>query len=290
MPASSGLIVVDKPEGITSHDVVARVRRIAGTRKVGHAGTLDPMATGVLILGVERATKLLGYVMGHDKTYAATVCFGARTTTDDREGETLAVTDGSAVTEQQIREAFAAQTGRIAQRPSSVSAIKVGGRRAYNLVREGQEVELKAREVDVHSIEIAAIRLGESPEAEIVVRCSAGTYIRAIARDAGEQLGTGGHLTALRRTASGEFTEADALSLEQLAELDDPIAVPLDEAVRRTFPVRRIDAAQARELSFGRRIEPLPSVPEPMGAIDPTGRAIALVDQRGKPTVVFTPA
>lgn len=287
---TSGMLVVDKPAGMTSHDVVARVRRIVGTRKVGHAGTLDPMATGVLIVGVERATKLLGYVMGHDKTYTATVRLGARTSTDDREGEVLSSTSAAALSESEIRTAFASQVGRISQVPSAVSAIKVDGRRAYDLVRAGQDVELAAREVTIGSIEVVAVRTGELAEADIVVRCSAGTYIRAIARDVGELLGVGGHLSALRRTAIGEVDETAALSLEALADRDDPVAVPLDEAVRRTFAVRPVSADEARELSFGRRIGGSGTPDEVLGAIDPDGRAVALVDGRGKPKVVFAPA
>ena len=288
--ATSGLIIVDKPEGITSHDVVARMRKIVGTRKIGHAGTLDPMATGILVLGVERATKLLGYVMGHDKTYQATVRLGASTTTDDREGEILATVDASGIDEEQVRAAFARQVGQISQVPSSVSAIKVAGRRAYDLVREGEAVELKAREVSVHSIEIGRISLGSSVDVDVTVRCSAGTYIRAIARDVGADLGLGGHLTALRRTATGDVDESMALSLEAIAELVDPVAVPLDEAVRRTFPVRLLSAEEARELTFGRRIESDGDSETIVGAIDPDGHAVALIDGRGKPKVVFTPA
>lgn len=288
---TSGLIVVDKPSGMTSHDVVARIRRIAGTRKVGHAGTLDPMATGVLIVGVERATKLLGYVMGHDKTYTATVRLGARTTTDDREGELLSTTDASQLQEQQIRAAFVAQTGVISQVPSAVSAIKVDGRRAYDRVRAGEQVELAAREVTVHSIDLGPITfVEEAVDVEVQVRCSSGTYIRAIARDVGDALGVGGHLTALRRTAIGSVDESVALSLEQLGELDDPVTVPLPEAVRRTFPVRQLTDDEARELRFGRRISADGDPEQVLGAIDPDGRAIALVDGRGRPKVVFAPA
>ena len=315
-PVASGLIVVDKPAGITSHDVVAKMRKIVGTRKIGHAGTLDPMATGILVLGVERATKLLGYVMGHDKTYVATVRLGQRTTTDDREGEIVATADAGQLSEQQIRDAFAAQVGRISQRPSAVSAIRVDGQRAYDLVRKGVDVELEAREVDVHSIDISriAIRLiadadvprldaghaadanasridvGRVVDIDITVRCGAGTYIRAIARDVGAALGVGGHLTALRRTAIGEVDESVALSLEQIAELDDPVAVPLAEAVRRTFPVRTLTADEARELSFGRRIRAMGDPDEVYGAIGADGEAVALIDGTGKARVVFTPA
>lgn len=288
--ATSGLIVVDKPEGITSHDVVARMRKIAGTRKIGHAGTLDPMATGILVLGVERATKLLGYVMGQDKTYRATVRLGETTTTDDREGEIVERHDAARLSEEQIREAFARQVGHLMQIPSAVSAIKVDGRRAYDLVREGREVALPARQVTVHSIDIERISPGHLADVDIVVRCSSGTYIRAIARDVGARLGVGGHLTALRRTASGDVDESVALTIEQIADLDDPVAVPLDEAVRRTLRTRALTHDEARELSFGRRIPPAGADDEVVGALDPDGHAIALIDGRGKPRVVFTPA
>lgn len=287
---TSGLVIVDKPSGMTSHDVVARLRRIVGTRKVGHAGTLDPMATGVLIAGVGRATKLLGYVLGHDKTYRATVRLGQRTSTDDREGEVLSTADTSHISRAQIERAFGAQVGRISQVPSAVSAIKVDGRRAYDLVRAGHQVELTAREVTISSIEILRVVTGAAAEVDVEVHCGAGTYIRAIARDVGAALGVGGHLAALRRTAIGAVDESAALSLEQLSQLENPVTVPLDEAVRRTFPVRRISAEHGRELGYGRGIGGDGSAEEVLGAIDPDGHAIALVDGRGKPKVVFVPA
>ncbi|MFV0532519.1 MAG: tRNA pseudouridine(55) synthase TruB [Cumulibacter sp.] len=292
--ATGGLVVIDKSAGMTSHDVVARVRRIAGTRKVGHAGTLDPMATGVLVLGMGRATKLLGYVMGHDKTYSATVRLGERTTTDDRDGELTDAIDASAITENQIRGAFEAQVGLISQVPSAVSAIKVQGRRAYDLVRAGEQVDLAAREVRIASIDITGIARGRRADIDIVVRCSAGTYIRAIARDVGSALGVGGHLTALRRTAIGEIDVAAALTLDELADRVESgagaVVVPLDDAVRRTFRSRELSAQEARELSFGRRIDALGDPDEIVGAIDPQGRAIALVDGHGRAKVVFAPA
>lgn len=291
--AQSGLIVVDKQGGMTSHDVVARVRRIAGTRKVGHAGTLDPMATGILVIGIERATKLLGYLMGHDKTYAATIRLGQSTSTDDAEGEPVATADASLLADLQIAGALTEQVGTISQVPSAVSAIKVDGRRAYDLAREGKVVQLKAREVQIHSIEISEMRrVGTVIDVDVIVRCGPGTYIRAIARDLGERLSVGGHLTALRRTASGDFDESNALTLERLADLADPVAVSLDQAVSRSFPIRAISAMEARELSFGRRLDQ-PAEPEfagPFGAIDPDGHAVALVDAGGKPVVVFRPA
>ena len=200
----SGLVVVDKPAGITSHDVVARVRRLAGTRKVGHAGTLDPMATGVLVVGVDRATRLLGHLTLTDKSYAATVRLGVSTTTDDAEGEVVESHPTDALTEDPVRKALAAFTGEIDQVPSAVSAIKVDGKRAYARVRDGEQVDLPARRVTVHRLEVVSIDLDAATVA-IEVDCSSGTYIRAIARDLGTALGVGGHLTALRRTAVGPF-------------------------------------------------------------------------------------
>ena len=222
-PVASGLVVVDKAGGMTSHDVVARVRRLAGTRKVGHAGTLDPMATGVLIIGVERATRLLGHLMLTEKRYDATVRLGVTTTTDDADGEVVGEWSTAALDEDQIRAAFAEQVGELLQVPSAVSAIKVDGKRAYQRVREGETVELKARPVTVHELSVHRLQRvateagGSFIDAEISVRCSSGTYIRAIARDVGESLGVGGHLTAPRRTAVGPYGLDVAHTLDKLA-------------------------------------------------------------------------
>ena len=222
-PGESGLVVVDKPEGMTSHDVVARLRRLAQTRKVGHAGTLDPMATGVLVVGVNRATRLLGHLMLTEKAYDATIRLGVGTTTDDAEGEVLAATDASALTDEAIRTALAAFEGDIEQVPTAVSAIKVDGKRAYQRVRDGEQVTLRARPVTIHELMVLEIGpSGQVRDVRISVRCSSGTYIRAIARDLGEALGVGGHLTALRRTAVGEFGLSRAHTLEQLAEQLEP--------------------------------------------------------------------
>ncbi len=289
--ADNGLIIVDKPGGMTSHDVVARVRRIAGTRKVGHAGTLDPMATGVLVIGVERATKLLGYLMGHDKTYAATIRLGTTTVTDDADGEVVEHAHTAQVTDDQIHDGLRVQTGRISQVPSAVSAIKVNGQRSYDLVRRGEAAPLKPREVDIHAIDVRDVRrTADGIDVDVVVRCGSGTYIRAIARDLGATLGVGGHLTALRRTATGEFDESVALSLDELGERDNPVVVSLDEAVARAFPRRQLDADEARELSFGRRLTSYGEAEVTYGAIDLEGAAVALVDAHGKPVVVFRPA
>ena len=202
MTSESGLVVVDKPAGMTSHDVVARVRRLAGTRKVGHAGTLDPMATGVLVLGLNRATRLLGHLMLTEKAYDATIRLGVATTTDDAEGEVLATAPTDGLDEASIRGVLAGFVGEIDQVPTAVSAIKVDGVRAYQRVRDGEQVELEPRRVTIHELTVHDV---SGPDVRITVRCSSGTYIRAIARDAGAALGVGGHLTALRRTAVGEF-------------------------------------------------------------------------------------
>ena len=283
----SGLVVVDKPGGITSHGVVSRVRRLAGTRKVGHAGTLDPMATGVLVLGTNRATRLLGHLMLTEKAYDATICLGASTTTDDAEGEEVARTDASGVTEQQVRDGLAAFVGDIEQVPTAVSAIKVDGKRAYERVRAGEDVELKARPVTIHSIEVHRVEVvGACVEVDVSVRCSSGTYIRAIARDLGAALGVGGHLTALRRTAVGAFDLATARTLEEL-ETDFQV-VDLAEAARRTFPAQDLDAAQAQEVRYGRALDlPMTGL---TAVFAPEGEFLALYepkDGRARPVAVF---
>lgn len=233
---TSGILLVDKPSGITSHDVVSRVRKLAGTRKVGHAGTLDPMATGLLILGIDSSTRLLTYLVGLDKEYLATIRFGFATTTDDAEGEPLgAIVDTSAVSAESIASALLPLTGVISQIPSSVSAIKVDGKRSYDRVREGEEFTLAARPVTVSAFEVRAVRPGEL---DVRVECSSGTYIRALARDLGASLGVGGHLTALRRTRVGGFAVSDAGGLDEalMASLRSPasVACELFESVRLT--------------------------------------------------------
>ncbi|MDQ6937443.1 MAG: tRNA pseudouridine(55) synthase TruB [Actinomycetota bacterium] len=254
---TDGLIVIDKPAGITSHDVVARVRRIVGSRKVGHAGTLDPMATGVLVLGVAGGTRLLTHLVLTAKSYRATIRLGAATTTDDAEGEPIGGSSAAGVDENHVRAGLAALTGVIRQVPSSVSAIKVDGRRAYARVRAGEVVELAAREVTISRFELRGLRR-PSPDRldlEVAVDCSAGTYVRALARDLGAGLGVGGHLTALRRTRVGPFTVGEALTLEDLAGRPDPVTLPLAEVVPRLMPTRVVTAAEADQLSYGR---PLP--------------------------------
>jgi tRNA pseudouridine55 synthase len=288
-PGPGGLVVVDKPAGITSHDVVARVRRLAGTRKVGHAGTLDPMATGVLVVGVERATRLLGHLLVTDKAYAATIRLGAATTTDDAEGEVTTTATTDAVTEDAVRAGLAAQVGEIAQRPSAVSAIKVDGRRAYDRVRAGEDVVLEPRRVRVDGIDVARIeRVGPHLDVDVTVRCSSGTYIRAIARDLGESLGVGGHLTALRRTAVGPFALDGARSLEDLAE--SFALLPLADAARSSFPAYDLDATQAAFVRVGRKL-PLDLPAEgPVAVFAPDGEFLALYEKGGalaRPVAVF---
>jgi len=254
MSSVSGLVIVDKPAGVTSHDVVARVRRLAGTRKVGHAGTLDPMATGVLVLGVNRATRLLGHLTLTEKAYDATIRLGASTTTDDAEGELVSTAPTGELDEAAIRSALASFVGDIEQVPTSVSAIKVGGRRAYDRVREGEDVQLAARPVTIHALEVHEVRpTVESVEVDISVRCSSGTYVRAIARDLGTGLGVGGHLGSLRRTAVGPFTLDDAHTLEQLTE--ELTMLSIADAARTSFASRDLGEAQAGDVRHGRQID-----------------------------------
>jgi tRNA pseudouridine55 synthase len=281
-----GLLLVDKAAGMTSHDVVARARRVLSVRKVGHAGTLDPMATGLLILGVGAATRLLGYVGGHDKTYEATIRFGQSTVTDDREGEVLSASSAAHLHDAAIRTALAAQTGSLQQVPSSVSAVKVDGRRSYDRVRAGEAVELAPRSVTVHRLDVHRI---ERPtphlvDVDVTVVCTAGTYIRAIARDAGETLGVGGHLTALRRTTSGPFAVDRAASVEDagaaLLAGGGTGFLPLATAAAAVFPTRSVTDDEARALFYGQRI-PASGAPGPHAALDATGRLVALLEDAG---------
>lgn len=279
--ARSGLVVVDKPAGMTSHDVVARLRRIFSTRKVGHAGTLDPMATGVLVAGIERGTKLLAHLVAEDKVYATTIRLGAATETDDAEGEVVAKHDASGVSDADIRAEVAKLTGEIMQVPSSVSAIKIGGRRAHELVREGHEVEIPARPVTVHSFELGEIRReGAFVDIDARVHCSSGTYIRSLGRDLGAALGVGGHLTALRRERVGSFSLDDASTLPHLE--DNPaMSLSLDEALTRAWPVLDVTADEYEALAMGKWLEPR-GLKGVHAAVGPDGRAVALVKEQGK--------
>ena len=278
---SPGILLVDKPGGMTSHDVVARARRALGTRKIGHAGTLDPMATGLLVLGVEGATRLLTFIVGLDKTYEATIRLGVATDSDDADGQITAVTDASALGLDAIRAAVAPLTGAISQVPSRVSAIKVDGKRAYDLARQGVEVELAARDVTVSRFDVLAERReDQTVDLDVVVDCSSGTYIRALARDLGAALGVGGHLTALRRTRIGPFDVSDAASLDELG--DAPLATPADVAAA---VLGRIDvtADEARDLRHGKRLPGGATRLEGphAAAIAPDGSLVGIVERRG---------
>ena len=278
------MLLVDKPQGVTSHDVVARARRLLGTRKVGHAGTLDPMATGLLLLGVDSATRLLTYLVGLDKEYTATIRLGIATDTDDAEGAVVATRDASGVADADIARGIAALTGRIAQRPSTYSAIKVDGRRAYDRARAGEEVELVARPVTIHAFDLLSTRrTGEAIDLDVRVACSSGTYIRALARDLGADLGVGGHLTALRRTRIGPFSVADAVTLPDPREHPDAAPPPLRDpgsVAQELFPVVRLDEAQTRDVAHGKRVELAAPDVELAAALTPDGRLAALVELR----------
>ncbi|WP_033344708.1 tRNA pseudouridine(55) synthase TruB [Catenuloplanes japonicus] len=292
-----GLVVVDKPGGMTSHDVVARMRRLAKTRRVGHGGTLDPMATGVLVIGVGRGTKLLTYVTGATKSYDGTIRLGQATVTDDREGDVTATVPAGHVTDEEIRAALATFEGEIDQVPSSVSAIKVNGERAYKKVRDGEEVTLAARRITISRLAVHEIRRsgedGDVIDVDVSVSCSSGTYIRAIARDLGTRLGVGGHLTALRRTEVGGFPLAEALTLEQLEERSpDVVSLPMPEAARRCFPVREATAEEARTLSHGGPLERA-GIDGPYAVISAEGALLAIVSERdgkARPEIVLAPA
>ncbi|MGV9269260.1 tRNA pseudouridine(55) synthase TruB [Kitasatospora sp. NPDC003701] len=298
-----GLVIVDKPEGITSHGVVAKLRWLAGTRKVGHAGTLDPMATGVLVIGVERATRLLGHLMLTAKTYEATVRLGQTTVTDDREGEVTASVPADGVRRESIDAGIAALTGEIMQVPSKVSAIKIDGKRSYARVREGEDFEIAARPTTIHSFTVheqrSAVAEDGTPviDLDVTVECSSGTYIRALARDLGAGLGVGGHLTALRRTRVGPYGVESARTLEELEESvtggsGAPLEVlPIGEAAAAAFPRWDLDAEQAKLLSHGARLKaPGMGVAGPIAVYGPDGRFLALVEETGgqaKPVAVF---
>ena len=284
----SGLVIVDKPGGMTSHDVVAKVRRLAGTRKVGHAGTLDPMATGVLVVGVEKATRLLGHLMLTEKEYAATIRLGESTSTDDAEGELTGTTSTANLTEEAIATAVKTLTGEILQVPPKVSAIKVGGQRAYKLTRAGAAPDLQARPVTVYEFSVTGIRHDQDLlDLDATVRCSSGTYIRALARDLGEVLGAGGHLTALRRTRVGGYRVEDARTLDQLAETFE--VLPRAQAAAAAFPRRDLTEDEAGRLAHGGRLAPA-GTEGPTAAFAPDGTLIALVTEESgqtRPLAVF---
>lgn len=287
-----GFLVVDKAPAMTSHDVVAVARKALGTRKVGHAGTLDPMATGVLVLGFGNGTRLLQYITDGDKSYLATVVLGAATVTDDQEGEVISETDASKITNEEIRTGLLKMVGEIQQRPSSVSAVKVAGERAYARVRAGEIFELAARTITISSLDILDIRRN-SPriEIDIDVTCSAGTFIRAIARDLGNDLKVGGHLSALRRTRVAGFSIDQAITFKALQEKEFT-ALELSDVARQTFRVRELAVDEVAELSFGRPLT-LNASDEIFAALSPDNRLIALLKNeigKAKPIAVFAAA
>lgn len=288
MTAVDGLVLVDKPPEWTSHDVVARIRRLAGTRRVGHAGTLDPMATGLLVIGVERATRLLGHLALHDKDYLATIRLGVTTVSDDADGEVVATADASAVTDDELAAAMTRLTGELMQVPSAVSAIKVDGERSYARVRAGESVELAARPVTVSRFDLLTRR---GDDVDVAVTCSTGTYVRALARDLGAALGVGAHLTALRRTRIGGFGVEQARTLEQLAEQFHVVA--LADALTAAFPVRVLTDDEVYRVARGQPIEAAEMPPGPVAAMAPDGTAVALLERRDgrvRSLVVFAPA
>lgn len=278
---NAGLLVVDKSTGMTSHDVVAKCRKAFNTRRVGHAGTLDPMATGVLVIGIERATKLLGLLSLTTKSYAATIRLGQGTTTDDAEGEILDTVDASGVSDDEIAAVVETLTGEIQQVPAKVSAIKVDGRRAHALVRTGAEFELAARSVVVHRFEVRQTRRADGfVDLDVEVDCSSGTYIRSLARDLGAALGVGGHLTALRRSAVGPFTLEHARLMDDVTE-SPGLSLGIDDAAKLCFPHREISDAEAESISQGRWLEPI-GRKDVYTVVDPSGQAIALIQEKGR--------
>jgi len=289
---TDGFLVVDKAPGMTSHDVVAVARKALGTRKVGHAGTLDPMATGVLVLGFGNGTRLLQYITDGDKSYTATIVLGAATITDDREGEVVSEVDASHITDEQIKTGLTKMVGEIQQRPSSVSAVKVDGERAFDRVRAGEVFELAARTITISKLDILEIRhLGVRIEIDIDVTCSAGTFIRAIARDLGSDLQVGGHLSALRRTRVAGFPISQAISFEDLkAQSFTPLE--LADVARATFQVRELALDEVLELSFGRPLS-VNATEAIYAALSPDDRLIALLKNesgKAKPIAVFAAA
>lgn len=285
-----GLVVVDKPAGWTSHDVVGRGRRLAGTRKVGHAGTLDPMATGVLLLGIGRATRLLGQLQLTDKAYDATIRLGQATVTEDAEGEVVSTTPAGHVTDAEIEAALVPLRGDISQVPSAVSAIKVDGQRAYARVRAGEDVQLAARPVRIEELSVSAVRrAGDVVDVDVHVECTTGTYVRALARDLGAALGVGGHLTMLRRTRVGPFSLQHAATLDELAA--DWQVIGLDTVTRLAFASYDLTQEQADDVRFGRTLTSIDlGDPGKVAVFDPAGTFLALYEQRGataRPVSVF---
>jgi tRNA pseudouridine55 synthase len=277
--ATPGLVLIDKPTSWTSHDVVAKVRKAIGTKKVGHAGTLDPLATGLLVLGIESGTKLLTFLVGADKTYEATIRLGQQTISDDSESEVIASASPDEIaklSDEDVLREIAKLTGVIMQTPSSVSAIKVDGKRAYDLVRAGEEVELKAREVNIYRFEMLSVaRVSGFLDVQVKVECSSGTYIRALARDLGASLGVGGHITALRRTKVGHFDVTGANSIEELAELR---LTELAAAAKQLFPVVELTDSEVTDLIHGKRISGKQAVSGLAAGLSMSGKLIAVLE------------
>jgi tRNA pseudouridine55 synthase len=278
--SESGLVIVDKPAGWTSHDVVARIRKLAGTKRVGHAGTLDPMATGVLVVGVEKATRLLGYLALTQKEYSGTIRLGQSTDTDDADGAVTGRVPVADISESDLEPAIAGLTGEISQVPPGVSAIKVAGKRSYRLARDGAAPELAPRTVTVSVFAVERVRpAGDVLDVDVRVTCSSGTYIRALARDLGAVLGVGGHLTALRRTRVGPYLISQAVTLDQLAARF--VQIPLADAAGAAFARRELTAAEARALGHGARLEPTGTGTAPVAAFGPEGSLVALLTDDG---------
>ena len=277
--ATPGLVLIDKPTSWTSHDVVAKVRKAVGTKKVGHAGTLDPLATGLLVLGIESGTKLLTFLVGADKTYEATIRLGQQTVSDDSESEvtkSATIDEITKISDEDISREIAKLTGVIMQTPSSVSAIKVDGKKAYDLVRAGEQVELKAREVKIYSFETLSVsRVSGFLDVEVRVECSSGTYIRALARDLGAALGVGGHITALRRTKVGHFDVASANSID---ELDKLRLTELAQAAKQLFPVIELDDSEVTDLIHGKRISGKPELVGLAAGVSISGKLVAVLE------------
>jgi tRNA pseudouridine55 synthase len=277
--ATPGLVLIDKPTSWTSHDVVAKVRKAVGTKKVGHAGTLDPLATGLLVLGIESGTKLLTFLVGADKTYEATIRLGQQTISDDSESEVIASASAEEIaklSDEDIAREIAKLTGVLMQTPSSVSAIKVAGKRAYDLVRAGEEVELKAREVKIYGFEMLSVaRVSGFLDVEVKVECSSGTYIRALARDLGASLGVGGHITALRRTKVGHFDVTEANSIEELSELR---LTELAAAAKQLFPVIELTESEVTDLIHGKRISGKSEVTGLAAGLSTSGKLVAVLE------------
>jgi tRNA pseudouridine55 synthase len=286
--AESGVVVIDKPAGWTSHQVVGKIRRLAGTRKVGHAGTLDPMATGVLIVGIEKATRLLGYLALSDKAYEATIRLGIATITDDADGEVVSATRAADLDESEVEAAMATLRGEILQVPAAVSAIKINGVRSYRRVRAGQSVELPERPVTIRRFDLLGRREVEADgiacvDLRVVIECSSGTYVRAVARDLGGALGVGGHLTTLRRTRVGAYNLSHAQTLEEAER--DLRSVPLDQVVRSSFAVLTVNETQASQVRNGRRLAGMILPNDPTALLDQAGHFLALYRQEGSVAV-----